>query len=242
MLKRILALAAVCLLLASCGKSESDEPTRTGAQPGPTPTLAPETRPTDPPATTQAPPPEIRPGIVGIYIPAADGTRDRVCIDQFTAKRTAKKDIDCFEVLASREARSGGGGYSAQWKTAWEAAGGGDAKVGFILRFDTADGQRIDRVIRKPSDAQDFYEYLEVYLYDDINQTPGVFYTHLSDGDMGEGTVISSIKLTSGSRISEVGDILLTVFLYTGEDCFDGEGRYIGDVTATVLVTEGGGN
>ena len=53
---------------------------------------------------------------------------------------------------------------------------------------------------------------------------------------MKESTIISSIKLTSGSKIKEVGDITLTAFIYTGEDCFDDGGNYIGDVFETIAV------
>ena len=51
-----------------------------------------------------------------------------------------------------------------------------------------------------------------------------------------EETVISSIKLTAGSKIAQVGDILLTAFIYQGEDCFDADGQYLGDVMYTVEI------
>ena len=75
-------------------------------------------------------------------------------------------------------------------------------------------------------------------MYDDVHVTPGVWYTHLEDKDMKEDTIITSIKLTSGSRIAEVGDIVLTAFIYDGADCFDADGIYIGAVSESIMITE----
>lgn len=184
-------------------------------------------------------PPEIHPDTVGIYIPAEDGTRARKRITEFTAKRTAKKDIDCFEILASREDLVKGSSFAGIWNGAWDSHRQTDgAKIGFIIEFSLSGGKNVHAQILKPSDSADFFDYLEVYLYDDIHQTPGVWYTHLEDADMKEETVISSIKLTSGSRIAEVGDIYLTAFIYQGQECFDENGDYCGEVLETICITE----
>jgi hypothetical protein len=174
---------------------------------------------------------------VGIYIPAENGTAARKRITEFSAKRTAKTDIDCFEVLASDAELVSGASFKSIWNESWNAHGENDGtKVGFHLTFTLSDGTEISQTIRKPGDAKYFYDFLEVYLYDDIHQTG--WYSHLEDGDMKEETMITSIKLTSGSRIGEVGDIFLTAFLYTGDDCFDEEGNYIGTVQQTVKITQ----
>jgi hypothetical protein len=73
-------------------------------------------------------------------------------------------------------------------------------------------------------------------MYDDINQPTGAWYSHLEDKDMDEDTIISSIKLTSGSKISEVGTIFLTAFIYNAEDNFDEAGNYIGLVKETIAI------
>ena len=78
---------------------------------------------------------------------------------------------------------------------------------------------------------------MEVYLYDDIHQTPGVRYTHLEDEDMQADTVISSIKLTSGSKIAQVEDIRLTAFIYNDPRQIE-SGVYTGDVSTTILITK----
>lgn len=181
--------------------------------------------------------PEVYPDVVGLYIPADDGTRGRRLVAEFTAARTAKKDIDCFEVFSSVESYITGSSFSSMWQTAWDVYEDADnAKIGFHIQFDLADGSAVSKTVLKPGDAKEFYDYLEIYLYDDIHQTPGVRYSHLEDGQMNDETIISSIKLTSGSKIDQVGDIILTAFIYNGEDCFDAEGNYIGLVSATVII------
>lgn len=202
-------------------------------------TTAPATVPTTVPTTVpEVTAPAISPDTVGIYIPAADGSKARVLLTEFSAPRTAKKDIDCFEVFASNVTRLEGSSFSAIWTDTWNAhEDAQNAKIGFHISFTLTDGTQVDQTVRKPSDAKAFYEYLEVYLYDDIH-TGGGWYTHLEDSNIGEQTVITSIKLTSGSKIAEVGDICLTAFIYNGEACFDASGNYIGDVLQTILITE----
>ena len=181
--------------------------------------------------------PVISPNVVGIYIPATDGTRNRVRITEFSSVRTAKTDIDCFEILASREEICAGKSFAGIWNDAWAQHENTEGpKIGFIIHFSLPGGQYVHTQILKPSDTLDFYEYLEIYLYDDIHQDGG-WYTHLEDKDMTEETIISSIKLTSGSKISQVGDISLTAFLYQGDDCFDSKGEYIGEILETIVIS-----
>jgi len=189
--------------------------------------------------TTQPYVPEISPDTVGLYIPAEDGTRARTLVTEFSAKRTAKTDIDCFEVIASQEARLEGGSFASIWNTAWDSHENTEnAKIGFVISFAVSGGGTVTETVLKPSDSAGFYDYLEIYLYDDIHQTPGVWYSHLEDQNMDEDTIISSIKLTAGSKIAQVGDITLTAFVYNGDDCFDENGEYIGQVAYTVTVAQ----
>lgn len=183
--------------------------------------------------------PEIYPDMIGIYIPAGDGTAARKLITKFAAERVAKKDIDCFEIITSNEDRLEGSSFSSIWKKAWDGYKNAEnSKIGFRIDFELDSGKIISKMLLKPSDSHEFFDYVEIYMYDDINQTPGVWYTHLEDDDMREETIISSIKLTSGSRIAEVGDITLTAFIYNGEDNFDEGGNYIGLIFETITITQ----
>lgn len=247
-------LAAVCVVLAvllvillavvfmSDSRDPAAKPEDTEGNNVPSTTTEPETTAVPvteaPTETTVTFVPEIHPDTVGIYIPAGDGTSVRKRITEFPAKRTAKTDIDCFEIIASQEEQLKGSSFASIWNTAWDAyEGTQNAKIGFHITFTLTNGETISKQLLKPSDSAEFYDYLEIYLYDDIHQTPGVWYTHLDDADITEETIISSIKLTSGSKIQEVGDITLTAFIYNDENNFDQDGNYIGLVLSTIIIT-----
>ena len=175
---------------------------------------------------------------MGIYIPAENGTAARKRVTEFSSNRTAKKDIDCFEILASQQDLLPGYSFKSIWNDAWNSyENAQETKIGLVVSLTLKNGEKITKQILHPDDSQSFFEYLEVYLYDDIHQTG--WYSHLEDKDMKTETIITSVKLTSGTRIAEVGDIVLTAFLYSGEDCFDAEGNYIGQVSDTIVIKEG---
>ena len=238
------AVLAGLLLVALAGLPETENP---ATQPGTstqstTTTIRPQQTTTVTTQPTTAVPttvyvPVISPDTVGIYIPAEDGTAARKRITSFSSKRTAKKDIDCFEILASHDDLRPGYSFKGIWNEAWNAhENGKNTKIGLVLTLSLKNGEVITKQILNPGDSQSFYEYLEVYLYDDIHQTG--WYSHLEDKDMKEETIITSVKLTSGTKIGEVGDITLTVFLYSGSDCFDAQGDYIGRVSETIVIKE----
>lgn len=238
----LLLLAMLTAMLAGCGGSKDDDTTPVETTQSETTTAVTEAPVTEAPETTpviEAPLviPEISPNVVGLYIPADDGTKNRVLVTEFSGSREPKTDIDCFEVFASRAEVIEGSSFSSMWKEVWNSHEGIEkAQVGFSIQLRLKNGGVISKMLLKPSDSDEFFDYLEIYMYDDINQTG--WYTHLSDSDMKEGTVISSIKLHCGSRIDEVGDILLTAFIYNGDNCFDADGDYIGQVSATIIISE----
>ena len=67
-------------------------------------------------------------------------------------------------------------------------------KTGFYITFE-AEGKTIEKLILDPSAQHSMAPYVYVYLYDDVNQTDGSWYSHLEPKDMKENTIISSIKL-----------------------------------------------
>ncbi len=254
MKKWIIGALCAAVLFGLCGCQEeipeqilpeTDAPATLVPETTAEPTTVPETTEAVIPTETTMPEeteplyiPEIHPNTVGIYIPADDGTKARALVTEFSSKRKAKTDIDCFEIFASSEERITGKNFRGMWNAVWESYDMREnAKIGFIIDFAYGETQ-VHQTILKPSDTVEFFDYLEIYLYDDINQTPGKWYSHLEDKDMKEETIISSIKLTSGSKIAQVGDITLTAFIYNGEDCFNAKGEYIGQVLATVLIKE----
>lgn len=112
-----------------------------------------------------------------------------------------------------------------KYKTLW--------KVNFSLK----DGTVIDQLIDHPDDVKYFYDYLELYLYDSANAQIGVWYSHLTAEDMKDNTIMTSLKLTSGSKFEEINSpIKVSVFTYDDEDDFDDEGNYRGKSISTINI------
>ena len=57
-----------------------------------------------------------------------------------------------------------------------------------------------------------------MYVYDDIINEYAGWYYHLTPDTFDENSLITTVKVTAGERISEVPEIRLTVFLYQRED------------------------
>ena len=109
-------------------------------------------------------------------------------------------------------------------------------KTGFYITFEV-DGEKIEQLALDPTSKHAMTPYLYIYLYDDINQTPGTFYSHLEPEDIKDNTIISSIKLflaQEGKKITS--PISLTVFTYDGDDDFTEDNHYRGISSYTIEI------
>lgn len=101
-------------------------------------------------------------------------------------------------------------------------------KTGFYISFE-AEGKTIEKLILDPSGQHSMAPYVYVYLYDDVNQPDGTYYSHLEPKDMKENTVISSIKLFFAHKGTSItSPISITVFTYDSEDDFTKDNHYRG--------------
>ncbi|MDD3244515.1 MAG: hypothetical protein PHD32_12480 [Eubacteriales bacterium] len=239
--RKIVALGAAALALvlglSACTAAptatpvpiSTPEPTQ-APTPTPSPTAEPTPSPTPTPEPTPTPSPTLQPsmGNMGLYI--KEGSK-RQRVTTFSSQWVKGKDIKCFDAVASGEESISASRLSTVWQKYWDALDGhADAHVGFRVVFALKDGTSVTQVIRTPSDTKIHKEYIELYLYDDVHQTPGVRYTHVEEKDVKENTVYSSIKLTAGQRSEEVESVKLMAFTYTGDGDFDpASGEYIGN-------------
>lgn len=241
-------VAAAALLLSACSDTaakatatpaesivltQSAAPTAT---PVPTATPTPSISPTPTPTATPEPQPTTAPHVISIYAPNKAGKREK--ITDFVGAWDKGKDIECFEALATDADTIPAGRFSTVWQSYWDKYPDAEqCKIGYCLRFTLNSSQEIKRTIRTPDDAQDFREYIEVYLYDDVHQTPGVRYSHIVQSAINKDTICTSIKLTAGSKIDEVKEIHLTAFVYTGDEDFDSAtGEYIGNSSYEITL------
>lgn len=151
-------------------------------------------------------------------------------------------DIGVFTVFASNE-NTVTGSFQPTWWSLWKSFKNYEKyKIGYNIQFTHTKGE-VNKNILKPSDGEDivFYPYLFVYLYDDVNITPGTWNPHIEDHQVNENTLFTSIKLTGHleSHNTITSPIKLTVFTYKSDDDFDPETKqYRGKSAYTILIKQ----
>jgi hypothetical protein len=105
-------------------------------------------------------------------------------------------------------------------------------KIGYNIKFTIKD-RVFEKTVLKPYDTKEFYDYIQMYLYDDINIADGTFYSHLEE--MKDNTIITSIKLTGSSFEKDItSDINLTSFIYLDNEIT--LGKYTGKNLHTTII------
>lgn len=177
---------------------------------------------TDKPLNTDAPneatpspaPEPGTPNIIGLYI--NDSGSRKLVEGSHAAAWTAGEDIKCYEAVASNEKLLTGAGFTEIWTTCWnQFSNAKNTKIGYKIVICLKSGANITYDIKTPADTQQNRDYIETYLYDDVHQTPGQWYSHLEIGDVNNETVATSIKLTAADKITDIDKINLTSYLYT---------------------------
>lgn len=111
-------------------------------------------------------------------------------------------------------------------------------KIGFMISFTTED-ESINKVITGPKDTYITTPYIYNYLYDDVHQVDGAWYSHVEEKDVNDETVYSSIKLYGAEYTNKINSpITLTVFTYDTEDDFDDNGMYRGNSKYSVTINK----
>lgn len=110
-------------------------------------------------------------------------------------------------------------------------------KIGYKISFTNINNENISKYILSPKDTETVFNYIQLYLYDDIHVQDGVWYSHVLEEEYNSNTILTSIKLTGGDKASEVvSDITLEVFTYDDDD-FDSDGNYRGQSHATIIIS-----
>ena len=95
----------------------------------------------------------------------------------------------------------------------------------------------MESLILDASSTYALQPYMYVYLYDDVNQAPNTYYSHLKKEDMNEKTIISSIKLFLAYETEKISSpITLTVFTYDTLDDFTEDNIYRGNSSYTIEI------
>lgn len=171
------------------------------------------------------------PIILGLY-QNNNGTRN--LITSYTSPLTIYQDIASFEVYYTKEAIITGSQKNL-WNQYYQTYQDIDSyKIGYHIKFETTSGT-IEKNLLMPSDVESFFDYIQVYLYDDINQNSG-WYSHITQAEVTDTTTLTSIKLTASTKIDKVtSPIILTVFTYNSDD-FDENNHYRGNSSYQITI------
>lgn len=234
-------LAASALMLSACGGANADNTGADNTQPvsrqqsvlnGETASAANEQE-------TKTEPEISGVDTISLYLDHKD-TGIHELADEYSSAWVKGQDIVSFDAFGCGEQTfsAGGKNFRDLWESYWTQYDGYEnSKIGYIVSFKLKSGEEIRQTITDPEDVFSYRNYLENYLYDDINQVQGEWYSHLLQSEVNEKTRMTSIKFTAGQDIDKVGDtITLTAFVYNSDSDFDSQGNYTGNVSYTVTI------
>lgn len=162
----------------------------------------------------------------------------RVLAKEFKSKWTKKKDIETFTALFTNE-ESVSNGYlqNVFYEYSNKYENSSNYHIGYHIKFTINNEQTLEQTILTPKDTEVLYQYLETYMYNGPQKKIGQWYSHVTEEEYTNDTILASIKLTAGSQINELtSDIELTVFTYDGIDDFDENGNYRGNSSYTMSI------
>lgn len=168
------------------------------------------------------------PIIVGLY------ENDISLIKEYTTSKESFKDL-IFSVYYTNDDILENNNQKYNWNKYYNQYSNiDDYKIGFSFKFYSGQ-EKIEKTILGP-DTYAFNPYFYIYIYDDINQPDGTFYTHIESEEVKEDTIFSSIKIYLVEVDKITSPIEFTVFTYNGEEDFDEFNNYRGNSKYTIKI------
>ena len=100
-------------------------------------------------------------------------------------------------------------------------------RIGYNITFNAGD-EVISKNILNVTDEYVFNPYFYIYLYDDIHQADGAWYSHITKEQDSDNTMYTSMKLYLVRPERITSPITITAFTYDSDD-FDSNGNYRGN-------------
>jgi len=182
--------------------------------------------------------PEGAPDIINFYIAESGSNNRELLEDTYTVAWTRGTDIATFNPLYLEQERIEGTSVRDIWEQILPDYPNSEGyKIGYELTFSTTDGEENTYSILSPKDTEEFFDYIEIYLYDGYHIEPGARYSHILESEVNDETILTSIKVTPGANINDVSSIKLKTFVYSSDDDFDAEtGLYSGTISDEVEI------
>lgn len=170
---------------------------------------------------------------LGLFLYDNNYHNKSVIKDAYYADFIPNTDIGSFEVFLTSDEVVEGSSFKDIWNKYYNMYENIDNyKIGFNIKFMLYDGTSYESNILEP-DIYKYSDYFYIYLYDDIHQKDGAFYSHLEEID--DNTLLTSIKLYAVSGIDKVESIILNAFTYD-EDDFDENNNYRGNSLYAIRI------
>ena len=172
---------------------------------------------------------------LGIYMYTNSST-PRYKTNEYKNNWKLNVDICSLEIFYTNEDQIPGTNFKNLWNNYYQNYTDINSyKIGYLIEFNTANEGKIKKYIKSPQDTDSIYKYIQLYLYDDIHQDGG-WYSHITENEYNNDSILTSIKLTGSTYIDEItSDISLTAFTYDDDD-FDENGEYRGISKQTVII------
>ena len=149
---------------------------------------------------------------IGMYIYS---NKTRTLLNDYKTDFILNQDLLSVEVYNVKKEELESGTQKELWNKYYEQYKDINPKIAYHIKFSTTDSGLIEQTIYSPKDTEQIYDYMQIYLYDDINQLDNTTYTHITEEEINDDTILTSIKLTGSKKTDNINsDIELSAFMY----------------------------
>ena len=172
---------------------------------------------------------------LGFYV-YYGSNQNRSLISEYSTNWILNQDLCSLEVFYTNDNFIPGSNFSNLWNSYFSNYSlSNNYKIGYNIKFETTTGV-IDKNILSPNDTIDIYNFMQIYLYDDVHVEPNVWYSHVTSEEYNDETLLTSIKLTGSTDTDKItSDIELTTFTYSKADDFYNN-HYRGNSSYKVII------
>jgi hypothetical protein len=168
------------------------------------------------------------PILVGLYTKSTNGKK---LTPNYSSNWDKDNIMGMFYTVYTNKSTINGNSFSSVWTDYYNNYLNIDKyKIGYNIKYTLRSGEVIDKQILKPDDTTSLFVNLQFYLYDDVTPMPGRRYYHMTQPEVTDKTIYTSVKIVAYKEtVDVVSPIELTTFTYDGEEDFDtSTGKYIG--------------
>ncbi len=173
---------------------------------------------------------------IGIYRKST-----RQLLTEYSSSWKPEEIIGIFSVFATTDNTISKNSFDTVWKSYWnKQEKAAEYKIGYNISFTLNDGTKVDRTILNPLEATYMFPKVMFFVYDDVNLIPGRAYSHVTQEEWNDKTLLTTVKLVGDVETKNIeGKIKLTAFTYKNKRDFDPKtGKYRGNSYYTININK----